>query len=68
MLRVRRSLNATISGKTDQVSCAFDAYRIRCVWGKTAFSCIHELCESFKKHVYGYELSGLALVANVRIL
>jgi len=25
----------------------FRAKRIRCVWGKTAFSGIHELCESF---------------------
>jgi len=24
---------------------------MRCVWGETAFSGIHELCESFKKHV-----------------
>ena len=40
-------LNATISGKTDQVSCVFGALRIRCVWGKTAFAGIHELCESF---------------------
>jgi len=39
-------MDATISGKTDQVSCAFGARRIRCVWGKTAFSGIHELCES----------------------
>jgi len=47
MSRVRGSLNATISGKTDQVSCAFGSYRIRCV-GKTTFSGIHELCESFR--------------------
>jgi len=25
----------------------FGAYRIRCIWGKTAFSGIHELCECF---------------------
>ena len=68
MSRVRGSLNAAISGKTDQVSCAFAALRIRCVWDKTTFSGIHELCESFLKHVQGYELSGLALVANVRVL
>ena len=67
MSRVRGSLNATISGKTDHVSSAFGAYRIKCVWGKTAFSGIHELCESFYKHVLGYALSGLALVAKVRI-
>jgi len=24
---------------------------MRCVWGETAFSGIHELFESFKKHV-----------------
>jgi len=30
-----------------------------CVWGKTAFSGIYKLCESFQKQVYGYELSGL---------
>ena len=77
MSRVRGSLNVTISGKTDQVSCVFganqvclgqngfldqvcldhwnrfldqrifSAQRIRCVYGKTAFSVIHELCESF---------------------
>ena len=47
MSRVRGSLNATISGKTDQVTCVFGEYRIRCVWGKTAFSGIYELCESF---------------------
>jgi len=27
--------------------CGQGAQRIRCVWGKTAFSGIHELCESF---------------------
>jgi len=45
-----------------------------CLWritdqvclGKKALSGIHELCESFQKHVYGYELSCRALVANVR--
>jgi len=35
---------------------------------KTPSSDIHELCESFQKHVYGYELSGLALIAKVRVL
>jgi len=45
------SLNATISGKTDQVSCVFGVYHIRCVWDKTAFSGIHDLRESFQKHV-----------------
>ena len=39
-----------------------------CVRGNAAFSGIHELCESFEKHVKGYELSGLALVAKVRVL
>jgi len=51
MSSVRGSLNATISGKSDQVSCTFGAYRIRCVWGKSAFPGIHELCECFLKHV-----------------
>jgi len=42
MSRVRGSLIATISGKTNQVSCVFGAQRIRCVRGKTAFSGIYE--------------------------
>ena len=53
MLRVRESLNATISAKRvgSKASCVFGAYRIMCVWGKTAFSGIHELRESFYKHI-----------------
>jgi len=35
--RVRGSLNATISGKTDQVSCAFGAQRIRVCLGQNGF-------------------------------
>jgi len=47
MSRLRGSLNAIISGKTDQMSCLFGVLRIRGVWGKIAFSGIHELCKGF---------------------
>jgi len=47
MSKVKGSLNASISGKTNQVSFVFGAQRIRCVYGNTAFSGIHELCGSF---------------------
>jgi len=59
MSRVRGSLNASISGKTDQVSCVFGAQRIRCVWGKMAFSGIHELRGSFRSKFETMSLQGL---------
>jgi len=48
MSRVKGSLNATNAGKTDQVSFVLGPYHgVSGVWGKTAFSDIHDLCESF---------------------
>jgi len=62
VLRVRGSLNATISGKTDQVSLAHNGSRI--VGAKRLFltstSCVKVFGSNF-------ELSGLALVAKVRV-
>jgi len=52
MSRVRGSLNATITGKPDQVCCAIGAYRIRCIWGKTAFSGIHLSCVQVFKSTF----------------
>ena len=54
MSRVKGSLNATNAGKTDQVSFVLGPYHgVSGVWGKTAFSDIHDLCESFQKQVQG---------------
>jgi len=60
-------LIATISGKTNQVSCVFGAcvFGANEVWGKTAFSGIHELCESFRSKFKAMSFQGFHWLQKV---